>query len=33
MNIQEADLKIEKTGFLDYEIDPSLDLFAEIETL
>ena len=33
MNIQEADSKIEKTGFLDYEIDPSLDLFAEIESL
>src|SRR5215203_5487966 len=33
MNIQEADLKIEKQGFLDIEIDPSLDLFAEIELL
>jgi quinolinate synthase len=33
MNIQEADLKIEKKGFLDIDIDPSLDLFAEIELL
>ncbi|HSB92564.1 MAG TPA: quinolinate synthase NadA, partial [Flavitalea sp.] len=33
MNIQDADSKIEQNGFLDFDIDPSLDLFAEIETL
>src|SRR5215203_4565646 len=33
MNIQEADLKIEKKGFLDVDVDPSLDLFSEIEKL
>jgi|SRR5688572_17579199 len=33
MNIQEADIKIQKQGFLDIEIDPTLDLFAEIELL
>ncbi len=28
-----AKSKIETTGFLDIELDPSLDLFAEIERL
>lgn len=28
-----AKLKIDKTGFIDIELDPSLDLFAEIERL
>jgi quinolinate synthase len=33
MNIAESDLMIEKKGFLDFEIDPTLDLFHEIELL
>ena len=33
MNIAEAKQKIEKRGFLDLDIDPSIDLFHEIERL
>ena len=33
MNIAESGLMIEKKGFLDFEIDPTLDLFREIELL
>lgn len=33
MNIVEAKADIEKKGFLDVDIDPSMDLFAEIERL
>ena len=33
MNIAESDLMIEKKGFLEVEIDPTLDLFSEIEKL
>jgi len=33
MNIAETDLMIGKKGFLDFEIDPTLDLFQEIELL
>src|SRR6476659_6965813 len=33
MNIAESDLMIDKKGFLDVEIDPTLDLFSEIERL
>ncbi|TKK71477.1 quinolinate synthase NadA [Ilyomonas limi] len=33
MNIEEAILKVPKRGFLDIDIDPTLDLFAEIERL
>jgi quinolinate synthase len=32
-NIAEAKLMVDKKGFLDVEIDPTLDLFAEIEKL
>ena len=31
--LQTAKINLEKTGFLDIELDPSLDLFAEIERL
>jgi quinolinate synthetase A len=31
--MQEAVEKLEKVGFLDLDIDPTLDLFAEIEKL
>lgn len=33
MNINIAKAEIEKRGFLDLDIDPQLDLFAEIEKL
>src|SRR6478672_10432396 len=33
MNIEEAMVKVPKRGFLDIDIDPTLDLFAEIERL
>ena len=33
MNIEEAILKVPKRGFLDIDIDPTIDLFAEIERL
>ena len=33
MNIEEAVLKVPKRGFLDIDIDPTIDLFAEIERL
>src|SRR6195952_5316569 len=33
MNIDEAVLKVPKRGFLDIDIDPTIDLFAEIERL
>ncbi len=33
MNIEEAMLKVPKRGFLDIDIDPAIDLFAEIERL
>ena len=33
MNIIEAKTKVEKRGFLDIDIDPTLDLFSEIERL
>src|SRR3954470_13205721 len=33
MNIEEAVLKLPKRGFLDIDIDPTIDLFAEIERL
>ena len=33
MNIAESDLMIDKKGFLEVEIDPTLDLFSEIEKL
>jgi quinolinate synthase len=33
MNIQDAMQQIDKRGFLDIEVDPSLDLFHEIEVL
>jgi quinolinate synthase len=33
MNIQDAMLQIDKRGFLDIEVDPTLDLFHEIEVL
>lgn len=33
MNIEEAIVKVPKRGFLDIDIDPTLDLFAEIERL
>ena len=33
INISEAKTKIEKRGFLDIEVDPTLDLFQEIERL
>src|SRR6516164_10362754 len=33
MNIAEAESKIELKGFLDVDLDPSLDLFHEIELL
>ncbi len=33
MNIEEATLKVPKRGFLDIDIDPTMDLFAEIERL
>ena len=33
MNIEEAVLKVPKRGFLDIDIDPTTDLFAEIERL
>ena len=33
MNIEEAVLKVSKRGFLDIDIDPTIDLFAEIERL
>src|SRR3954465_9844365 len=33
MNIDEAILKVPKRGFLDIDIDPTIDLFAEIERL
>ena len=33
MNIAEAKEKINKVGFLDIDIDPTIDLFAEIERL
>lgn len=33
MNIEEARLNINRTGFLDIEIDPSLDLFDEIRRI
>jgi len=33
MNIEEATLKVPKRGFLDIDIDPTIDLFAEIERL
>src|SRR3954463_13064499 len=33
MNIEEAVLKVPKRGFLDIDIDPTIDLFAEIEKL
>ncbi len=33
MNIEEAILKVPKRGFLDIDIDPTLDLFAAIENL
>ncbi len=33
MNIEEATLKVSKRGFLDIDIDPTLDLFKEIEKL
>ncbi|MFN4246143.1 MAG: quinolinate synthase NadA [Flavipsychrobacter sp.] len=33
MQIEEAEKNLTKIGFLDLEIDPSLDLFAEIEKL
>jgi quinolinate synthase len=33
MNIEEAILKVPKRGFLDIDIDPTIDLFGEIERL
>lgn len=33
MNISEANAEINKTGYLDINVDPSLDLFSEIERL
>src|SRR6516162_1702549 len=33
MHIKEAEQNISRTGFLDVEIDPTLDLFSEIERL
>ncbi len=33
MNIEEAILKVPKRGFLDIDIDPTIDLFAEIDRL
>src|SRR5918993_1889644 len=33
MNIAESELTLDKTGFLNIEIDPTLDLFHEIERL
>jgi quinolinate synthase len=33
VNIEVSEEEIEKNGFLDREIDPTLDLFAEIEKL
>ena len=33
MNIEEAVLKVPKRGFLDIDINPSIDLFAEIDRL
>src|SRR4051794_13716613 len=33
MNIEEAIQKVPKRGFLDIDIDPTIDLFAEIERL
>lgn len=33
MNIEEARMKVNKRGFLDINVDPSMDLFAEIERL
>ena len=33
MNIADAESKIEMKGFLDVDINPSLDLFYEIEKL
>src|ERR1700704_2666778 len=33
INIEKARAKIQEKGFLDVEIDPTLDLFAEIERL
>ena len=32
-NIETAELNLNKNGFLDLEIDPSLDLFEEIKKL
>ncbi len=33
MNIEEAKFNLDKTGFLDVEIDPRLDLFDEIKRM
>ena len=33
VNIAEAKMQVDRKGFLDVAVDPSLDLFAEIEKL